>query len=453
MNTFLLTLGAIFVLVLTALFAVPHFVDWSTYRADIQEAVSKTLDRPVRVGSEITVRFLPAPYISVDNVRIADANGRFARPILRAQALTASLSVGQLIQGRLEASSVKLVQPLVTLSVDRDGRASWSGLGARGNTGPFEANEIALQSVEIERGEVLLVTSGDDELNRFENVTGTFSAGSLLGPYRFRGSVGRDARATDVRVTTAKLGTDGRLTLQATLRPAAGAPNWGTTVVDGDIITAGDAWKFEGGLTATVNPGLGRDGAGRAAASGADGSSSKTSGTGPIEIKSTLEADTQSLSLAALALTFEVNGRPQLIRGQALTDWREALTFDADFSARWLDLDGMSGVETPGVALSVLAQDLNNFVPQIEGAKVAFKLQQATALGGTIEDVALNAVRRSGAVVIEELTAQVPGEGQVQLAGRLSGARDTLPQFRGVVTGRGVNLARTLAWLSPETVG
>ena len=70
MNNGLLFFAGLLVLVLSALFAVPSFVDWNGYRGVFEEEASKVLGRDVRVGGAVNLRFLPAPYVQFDKVRI-----------------------------------------------------------------------------------------------------------------------------------------------------------------------------------------------------------------------------------------------------------------------------------------------------------------------------------------------------------------------------------------------
>ena len=72
MNNFLLFIGALLVVVLAALFAVPHFVDWNAYRSVFEQQASKVIGRDVRVGGRVNMRLLPAPFVSFENVRVAD---------------------------------------------------------------------------------------------------------------------------------------------------------------------------------------------------------------------------------------------------------------------------------------------------------------------------------------------------------------------------------------------
>ena len=53
MNSFLLTLTALLILVLGALFAAPLFVDWNDYRPVFEPQATKLLGREVKVGGQV----------------------------------------------------------------------------------------------------------------------------------------------------------------------------------------------------------------------------------------------------------------------------------------------------------------------------------------------------------------------------------------------------------------
>ncbi|MEO1650548.1 MAG: AsmA family protein, partial [Pseudomonadota bacterium] len=88
MNTFFLTISTILVAILVALFAVPPFVDWNTYRGVFEEEASRILGRDVRVGGNVNLRILPSPYIRFEEVKIAAEDGVTGEPFLRATSFT-----------------------------------------------------------------------------------------------------------------------------------------------------------------------------------------------------------------------------------------------------------------------------------------------------------------------------------------------------------------------------
>ena len=59
MNNVLLWIGGLLVAVLCALFAVPHFVDWTRYRGVFEEEASRVLQRDLRVAGAVNLRLLP----------------------------------------------------------------------------------------------------------------------------------------------------------------------------------------------------------------------------------------------------------------------------------------------------------------------------------------------------------------------------------------------------------
>ena len=111
MNNILLFIGTLLVVALAALFAVPHFIDWNVYRSGFETQASNLIGRDVRVGGRVNLRLLPAPFVSFENVRVADHEGRFSEPPLRVEAFTLWLSIPPLLRGAIEASEVDLRRP------------------------------------------------------------------------------------------------------------------------------------------------------------------------------------------------------------------------------------------------------------------------------------------------------------------------------------------------------
>ena len=89
MNSLLLTLTAVLILVLSALFAAPLFIDWNNYRAAFETEASKLLGRDVKVGGKVHLILLPAPELRFDDIKVADREGRLDRPFLEARSLEA----------------------------------------------------------------------------------------------------------------------------------------------------------------------------------------------------------------------------------------------------------------------------------------------------------------------------------------------------------------------------
>ena len=117
MNSFLLGLAALAIVVLTALFAAPLFIDWNEYRPVFEAQASKLLGREVKVDGKVHLVLLPAPELRFDDVKVADETGSLERPFLEARSLEAWLNIGSLLTGAVEARKMTIVDPVLRLDI------------------------------------------------------------------------------------------------------------------------------------------------------------------------------------------------------------------------------------------------------------------------------------------------------------------------------------------------
>ena len=126
MNAFLLTLTAVLILVLGALFAAPLFIDWNDYRPVFETQAAKLLGRKVKVGGKVYLVLLPAPELRFDDVKVADRDGHFDRPLLEARSIEAYLNIGALLGGGVEARKITISKPVLRLALRENGSGNWS---------------------------------------------------------------------------------------------------------------------------------------------------------------------------------------------------------------------------------------------------------------------------------------------------------------------------------------
>ena len=131
MNSLLLTLTALLILVLSALFAAPLFIDWNNYRAVFETEAANLLGRDVKVGGKVHLLLLPAPELRFDDIKVADREGRLDRPFLEAKSFEAWLNISALLTGRIEARKIAIVGPTLRLDLNADGTGNWSDVGRR----------------------------------------------------------------------------------------------------------------------------------------------------------------------------------------------------------------------------------------------------------------------------------------------------------------------------------
>lgn len=487
MNNFLLYLGGLLIAALAVLFAVPHFVDWNSYRGVFEAEASRILGRELRVGGAVNVRFLPVPYVSFEKIRIADPGGE-SGSIIRIDSFTMWLSVPPLLRGILEAHQVELRRPVLQLATDASGSGNWRTLSMNPGAMPFVPKDVALQSVRILDGAVVINGPARNELARLADITGELAAEALDGPYKFKGSLKWDGELRQVRLATAKQDPNGDVRFKA----AVDAPASGNSyVLDGRIHDLKGAPKLEGDLSAKlalapgasapeqsvvpeVTPGAAppastpapvkgdalappvldgtQPGQGDKAASPnpAVAPPAATKATKPeFDFRAKVSGDTAGVELSDLSATIDTGGGvPQLIAGAAKLTWNDKMRLDVRLDSKWLDLDRLMGGAAGDIPLEAargLFEAVAAALPDEADTNATLDFDQLTLGGEPISNVHFAASRSGGPLEIKGVRASLPGGTRLQLEGVLTPGGN-VPRIDGTVFVSGQSLLRFLGW-------
>lgn len=432
MNNVLIALGVFALVVLGALFAVPLAIDWDRYRGQIEDEAGRLVGRDVRISGPVSIRFLPTPYLSVSKLRIADNAARSNDAFVRAERFTAYLAIAPLMRGMLEAREIELAKPVLHLSLDQAGVGNWQDIGRDLKNATFVPNDVALQSVNIADGAIVLHDEFGNERARLSAINGELSSSTLEGPYRFRGTVVTADGTREVRISTAKPEGDGALKFRGQMRNPQGGNQ---ITLDGRIVDAATRPRVEGDITGQI-------------ALMRRSSAEAQKVDLPIELKGRLAADANGGRLSELTLAVDIGGRPQTLTGDIRGDWRGTPSLDTQLTARFLDLDRLADAKPDAPALETLrtlADNLALVAPAGGRGTMVATLETATLGGETISGVRLAARSSDGVTRIEEMGAQVPGGARVDASGSLTGSAGRLA-FDGDVTFFGASFARAFAW-------
>lgn len=442
MNSVLLWLGGLLVALLCALFAVPHFVDWTRYRGAFEEEATRVLRRELRVDGTVNLRLLPTPYVRFEKVKLADAAGQTGEPFFRADDFTLWLAPGPLLRGAIEARQVELRRPTLKLRFNAAGGGNWQSLSIVRGSLPFVPSDVALQSVLITDGTISVDGADGQELVRLGGVNGEFSAAALEGPFKFKGTIERNGARHELKLSTTAFDSDGALRLKAQL---GGADGNGTYVLDGRLADLSGRPKLDGNLTGQLNfhpAEVGRPPAAASTSARAPGGTRL-----PLDLRAAVTADANGAKLTDVGLAFEVDGKPQLIGGAVDLGWQGGLALAAQFNSRWLNLDETfaekGGGSKPIEVARRLAAALGALVPEGARGDTAVTVDQVTLGAEALSNLKLRVERTAQTLQLTEFTVNAPGGSRASISGRL-----TRPDaFDGDMTVRGANLARLLAWL------
>jgi uncharacterized protein involved in outer membrane biogenesis len=452
MSNFLIALAVCLITVISALFAIPHVVDWNGYRSVFEDEATRLLGREVRVGGGVNLHFLPTPYFRFEKVRIADTPDNLQDSFFRADSLTVKLAIAPFFRGIVEANEIEFQRPVLRVALNEKGEWNWQSFGQAIGRSTYLPN-VALTSLKIRNGVLAMHGPGGQERMRLEGMTGELSAPALDGPYRYRGTYGKSGSERELRLATTRPEPDGSVRFRLLVR---GIDDSSTYTIDGRLVELTGKPRVDGEFTAHLpTAGLWQKGAGQQTASPQQksraGSSEEAQTGGPgaaFDLKANLRADAEGARLSDLALSFEQDGRPQLITGGVNADWRDSLAFELTLSSRWLDLDRIAGVADDAGPLETLvpfATKLQGLLPADGRSRASFTVDQANIGREAISDLRIRLTRSKETLEVKELRATMPGGSRGELQGVVSGPPDA-PVFNGNVNLRGSSLARFVAW-------
>lgn len=457
MSNLLIAIAVFVITVVGALFAIPYFVDWNSYRSTFEEEASRVISREVQVDGDVKLHLLPIPYVRLEKVRIAEAtsaNTNLTDPFFRADALSVKLSIAPMFRGIVEANEIEFQRPILRVVQDAKGEWNWQGFARTlGGTAYMPAN-VTLTSLKITDGTLALHATDGHERGRLEGLNGELSAPALNGPYRFRGTFRAGGGERELRLATAPPETDGSVRIRASLRFIESGS---TYVLDARVAELMGKPRVDGELTARL-PIAGLWDAPASPPpqkrSKADEEHDLNTGDAAFDLKANVTADIDGASLSDIALSFEQGGRPQLVTGTLRTSWQTALALDMKLASRWLDLDRITTAgegSAPYASLAKIAGGLRDVLPAFP-SRIAFSVDQANLGGEVVGPVQFSLARSTGPAEIEYLRAGLPGGSRGELKGVISGPSDAL-EFKGALNVRGTSAARFIAWASASGRG
>jgi uncharacterized protein involved in outer membrane biogenesis len=423
----------------------PYVVDWNEYKAQFEAQAAKLVGRPVRIEGKIDLTVLPVPRLDLRGVRISDEFGKFDRPFAEVEELNAVLSLPPLLSGTMEARSIMLDQPIVRLKTDEFGEGTWLSVGPNGFNIPVPIRQVVLNAVEIKDGAIELRHNRDNAaMARVDHISGTFSAESLTGPFRFAGLGTFDGRTKEIKLSAAKSQDASSIRLKASLHSTDGVSLY---QLDGDI-------KGLDGPLHYVGPVAARLALDTAAKQAKPGQLNEPMAGKAVEFRATGKITLEDAKLDNIALTVTQNDRPQSFTGTAYASWARVPRLNLAVEASFLDLDQMLRTEnaperpTPTLAIAALPKIFEGWTFKPREGEIQAKIKQAGLGGDVIENLDFAASHDAQGWRIDTLVARLPGDTDVDIKGTSPAGAEL--GFNGDFNLKGKNLSRLLRWAAPS---
>ncbi|MGA7371347.1 MAG: AsmA-like C-terminal region-containing protein, partial [Methyloceanibacter sp.] len=464
MNSFLLAFTAVLILVLSALFAAPLFIDWNDYRPVFETQASKLLGRDVKVGGKVHLVLLPAPELRFDSVKVAGDRGSFDQPLLEARSIEAWLNIGALMRGAIEARKIAISEPVLRLALRDNGIGNWSDVGRAGQALPFVPKEVLLDEVSVGGGRIEMSRPGLPPLV-LEDVDGVGSAASLSGPYKVSATYSFAGRPQELRFSTSASDADGLFRLKSALRD----PERNTTILlEGNATGFRAKPSYDGTIIMRIATSLpnGTDAGAQAPGQQAADAPPQPGDQVPdadahlsaFELKGKLTATPDHAELPAFEIAVHSKGRSQMMKGKLALDFGAHTKAVGELAASWVDVDTLLAAAAPtktnaqpsaAGALNAVAEQALAQAQSIEDGMLSIKLDQASIGGDLVGGIDLAVAAKDGAVTIDNLTAELPGENHLEASGRLTQGKSG-PVFEGPIKLEGSKLRTLARWAAGD---
>jgi AsmA protein len=125
MRRLLVIFGSAVLVLVAVLLGVPSLIPASAVKAELEAYVQQNTGRRLAISGDGHFRILPAAGVTFEGVQLSGPDGDARRPFLRADTVTAELSLLSLIGGGVAFEALTLDNAIIDLRTDAAGNVNW----------------------------------------------------------------------------------------------------------------------------------------------------------------------------------------------------------------------------------------------------------------------------------------------------------------------------------------
>lgn len=200
----LFALFSLLVLLFAGALIGPSFVDWSSYKPQIEAQVEKITGYDVILGGELSLSLVPAPRISIEDVTVNAPEGLDVPYLAKVERLELGVALMPLLSKQVQVTGVDIAAPDINIVIGENGEIA--GLSSQiegmrnGQADGVQASSskpatpIRLDKVSITEGRISLKNLKSKSDMVVSDIDLQASAESLKGPFSGQGSVFFDGK-------------------------------------------------------------------------------------------------------------------------------------------------------------------------------------------------------------------------------------------------------------------
>lgn len=180
MRDSLTVLAVLLILLLTAALVGPYFVDWRAQRELIEVRLTQAIGEPAHIGGAIELRLLPTPYLSLENVELADETAPIRLAVAK---LRIEIAIAPLLRGEIDFIEALFEAPRLDLTLAADGSFPIP------RQPPALAANMRFERIAIEKGTLAIQDPARRRSLVLEEIALDAEAASVSGPFKGSGAL------------------------------------------------------------------------------------------------------------------------------------------------------------------------------------------------------------------------------------------------------------------------
>jgi AsmA protein len=203
MKMLLLIVGGVLIVLVAIVLILPFVVPVEAYKGQIEAQVERATGRNFEIRGPVELSILPSLAVQADDVHLANVPGAAEADMASLKELQVQLELWPLLTGTVEVARFVLVEPVIHLEIDQEGRPNWQ-LGdataepARGTEpeAPSEGEgttvpiaDLKLGDIRIENGTITYTDATSGTSERLEAVNLSVDLPDIRSPLNAEGSL------------------------------------------------------------------------------------------------------------------------------------------------------------------------------------------------------------------------------------------------------------------------
>lgn len=217
MKKVLIGIAVLVVLLVAAVVAVPFLVPKDEIKARITQGVQEATGRKLTIAGELNVSVLPNLELVAEDIAFENAAGAADPNMAALKELRLKLQLLPLISGNVQVDEFVIVDPVINLEIDENGKPNWAftdaapesdapaatgGSESAGGGGGSAINQISLGNIQLVNGNLKFTDAASGATQEVSAINLAVKLTDLDSPFTADGSMQWNAKTIDLSVNS-----------------------------------------------------------------------------------------------------------------------------------------------------------------------------------------------------------------------------------------------------------